>query len=42
MQYDDTTGGLLWDDDGTGGNGQVLLANLQGAPGLTINDILLM
>jgi Ca2+-binding RTX toxin-like protein len=40
--YDGSTGELFWDDDGTGGNAQVLLATLQDTPSLTIDDILLI
>lgn len=40
--YDDASGALRWDADGSGGTASVLVATLTGAPHLTASDILLM
>ncbi len=40
--YDDTTGDLFWDDDGNGGNVQILIATLQGAPTIDRDHFLLL
>jgi Ca2+-binding RTX toxin-like protein len=40
--YDDNTGELFWDADGSDAGVAELIATLEGAPALTINDILLI